>query len=125
MKRPRRELDVFSLSFLDCICCGFGAIILLLTLTRLSEPKAIENAQKDLKGLLALVHVLAVVFQVEGLYATRLGEWSSAHYGAFARNFWAGGFHFYLVAVRFAAPFALWWALGRNEEKVEGRESRA
>ena len=75
-------------------------------------------------GLLALVHVMAVVFQVEGLYATRLGEWSSAHYGAFARNFWAGGFHFYLVAVRFAAPFALWWALGRNEEKVEGRESR-
>ena len=67
-------------------------------------------------GLLALVHVLAVVFQVEGLYATRLGDWSAAHYGAFARNFWAGGFHFYLVAVRFAAPFALWWALGRERE---------
>ena len=74
-------------------------------------------------ALLAAVHVLAVVFQVEGLYATRLGDWSAAHYGPFARNVWAGGFHFYLVAVRFAAPFALWWALGRDE-KVEGRESR-
>ena len=67
-------------------------------------------------GLLALVHVLALVFQVEGLYATRLGDWSAAHYGAFARNFWAGGFHFYQVAARFAAPFALWWALGRDAD---------
>ncbi len=64
-------------------------------------------------ALLALVHVGALVFQVESLYATRLGPWSEAHYGAFARNFWAGGFHFYLIAGRFAAPFALWWALGR------------
>jgi hypothetical protein len=67
-------------------------------------------------GLLALVHVLALVFEVEALYATRLGDWSAAHYGAFARNVWAGGFHFYLVAVRFAAPFALWWVLGRDRE---------
>lgn len=61
--------------------------------------------------LLLLVHVLALVFQVEALYATRLGPWSEAHYGAFARNFWAGGFHFYQVAGRFAAPFALWMGL--------------
>ena len=50
VKRARRELDVFSLSFLDCICCGFGAIILLLTLTRMSEPRALEEAQRDLQG---------------------------------------------------------------------------
>ena len=50
MKRPRREIDVFSLSFLDCVCCGFGAIILLLTLTRMSEPRAIESAQTELQG---------------------------------------------------------------------------
>ena len=29
----RREFEVFTLSFLDCICCGFGAIMLLLVLT--------------------------------------------------------------------------------------------
>ena len=62
-------------------------------------------------ALLAAVHVIALIFQVEGLYATSLGEWSAAHYGVFARNFWAGGFHFYLIAGRFAAPFFLWWAL--------------
>jgi hypothetical protein len=52
-KRERRTLDPFSLSFLDCICCGFGAIILLLTLTRMSEPKAIEEAKEGLQGRIA------------------------------------------------------------------------
>jgi len=31
--KPRRKIDLFSLSFMDCICCGFGAIILLFVLT--------------------------------------------------------------------------------------------
>jgi len=53
VKRQRRTLDPFSLSFLDCICCGFGAIILLLTLTRMSEPKAIEEAKEQLDGRIA------------------------------------------------------------------------
>jgi hypothetical protein len=66
-------------------------------------------------SLLFLVHVAALVFQVESVYATRLGEWSAVHYGAVARNFWAGGFHFYLIAGRFAAPFALWWLLARKQ----------
>ena len=28
----RRNVEVFSLSFLDCICCGFGAVILFYTI---------------------------------------------------------------------------------------------
>jgi hypothetical protein len=28
----RRKVEVFSLSFLDCICCGFGAVVLFYTL---------------------------------------------------------------------------------------------
>jgi hypothetical protein len=66
-------------------------------------------------ALLFLVHVAALVFQVESVYAMRLGEWSAAHYGPVARNFWAGGFHFYLIVGRFAAPFALWWLLARKD----------
>jgi hypothetical protein len=52
-RHRRRDVEVFSLSFLDCICCGFGAIILLLTLIRMSEPKAIEQAKDDLQGRIA------------------------------------------------------------------------
>jgi hypothetical protein len=46
----RREFEVFTLSFLDCICCGFGAIILLLVLTDIGQPIVIERSEKDLKG---------------------------------------------------------------------------
>lgn len=66
-------------------------------------------------GCLWAIHVAALVFQVEAVYATRLGAWSDAHYGAIARNLWAGGFHFYQIAGRFAAPFALWLAFGDVE----------
>jgi hypothetical protein len=30
--RRRRKVEVFSLSFLDCICCGFGAVVLFYTI---------------------------------------------------------------------------------------------
>ena len=54
-KRAKREsaLTGFSLSFLDCICCGFGAIILLLVLTKIGEPRALEALRIDLEGLVA------------------------------------------------------------------------
>jgi len=51
--RRREELSVFSLSFLDAICCGFGAIVLLLVLTKVGEPRAIETTREDLDGLVA------------------------------------------------------------------------
>ncbi|MEO1246295.1 MAG: VWA domain-containing protein [Pseudomonadota bacterium] len=55
MKRRRRNVEAFSLSFLDCICCGFGAIILLLVLSKIYEPVIIEKTQDDLESLIALL----------------------------------------------------------------------
>ena len=52
-RRERRPFEVFSLSFLDCICCGFGAIILLFVLNKMGEPSALEQARRDLRSLLA------------------------------------------------------------------------
>jgi hypothetical protein len=51
--RSRREIEVFSLSFLDCICCGFGAIILLLVLSKNAEPYLLEEATQDLRQRIA------------------------------------------------------------------------
>jgi len=70
---------------------------------------------------LFIVHAVAILFQVESLYALRLGPWSEAHYGRFAANFWSAGFHFYQVAGRFAAPFALWWLFARPEVETKRR----
>jgi len=52
-RRRRRDAETFSLSFLDVICCGFGAIIMLLVLTKIGEPGAIEQASIELRGLVA------------------------------------------------------------------------
>lgn len=51
--RKRRDIEAFSLSFLDCICCGFGAIILLLVLTKVFEPIIYEETVRELQGQLA------------------------------------------------------------------------
>lgn len=47
MKLRRRDTEVFSLSFLDVICCGFGAIILLLVLSEFGQPVQIEKSRED------------------------------------------------------------------------------
>ncbi|MCU0603347.1 MAG: hypothetical protein MUC33_11850, partial [Desulfobacterales bacterium] len=52
MKKKERDIEVFSLSFLDCICCGFGAMILLFVLSKFSAPQQIEAAQVNLKARL-------------------------------------------------------------------------
>jgi hypothetical protein len=52
MKR-RREFEIFSMSFLDAICCGFGAMILLFLVTRVAEPARLEQSARDLDGLIA------------------------------------------------------------------------
>lgn len=53
MKLNRRSTEAFSLSFLDVICCGFGAIILLLMITRISAPLVLEHATEDMHGRIA------------------------------------------------------------------------
>ena len=52
-KRPRRGVDIFNLSFLDVVSCGFGAIILLLVIVKIAEPSVIERLAVDLSGLVA------------------------------------------------------------------------
>ena len=62
MKLKRRETEIFSLSFMDCICCGFGAIILLLVLTEVDQPVVIERARDSMNGqLLRLQQELFVI----------------------------------------------------------------
>jgi len=49
-KKSRRQVEIFNLSFLDVVSCGFGAIILLLIIVRFSEPTVIEKLRVDLTG---------------------------------------------------------------------------
>ena len=65
MKSRRREALVgFSLSFLDVICCGFGAIVLLLVLSKIGEPGAIEKSRIDLDALIRSLQ--EEIFEIRG-----------------------------------------------------------
>ncbi|MDD9869517.1 MAG: hypothetical protein OXU50_06455 [Gammaproteobacteria bacterium] len=50
MKRRRRSADIFSLSFLDVVTCGFGAIVLLLLVTKSGFTVSDDNT--DVSALL-------------------------------------------------------------------------
>jgi anti-sigma28 factor (negative regulator of flagellin synthesis) len=56
MAARKRSVEVFSLSFLDCICCGFGAVILFYT---------IISAQSGLDRARSTDHLLAEVNRLE------------------------------------------------------------
>ena len=54
MKR-RRQMQSSALSFIDCICCGFGAVLLLFILTVKSQMIQEEKDVKQIAEALALV----------------------------------------------------------------------
>jgi hypothetical protein len=64
MKKRRRDIDIFSLSFLDCICCGFGAIILLFVLSKFAEPVVIEQIKEDMQA--EIVRLENELFEIRG-----------------------------------------------------------
>lgn len=55
MRRRRRDTDTLSLSFLDAISCGFGAIILLLVIVKIYEPQLRAEVVDDSEARLAFL----------------------------------------------------------------------
>jgi len=62
--RPRRPVEEMSMSFLDVICCGFGAVILLLMTTKFIPPNVLEESQTHLNGTVAARQ--DALFQIRG-----------------------------------------------------------
>lgn len=94
-------------------------IVLLTTLFAVNKrPISDRNILGFLLAGLALVavHIAAIIVNVESIYALRLGPWSERNYGAFARNFWGAGAHFYSLIGVFGAGFALWWLFRPSNE---------
>ena len=51
--RTRREVGAAGLSFLDCICCGFGAVILLLVIVKVHDPIFTEEQRVELISMIS------------------------------------------------------------------------
>ncbi|MDJ0928870.1 MAG: VWA domain-containing protein [Gammaproteobacteria bacterium] len=64
MRRRRRDMETFNLSFLDAITCGFGAVILLLVLVKIYEPLTIERSKTEVEALLAALQ--EELFEIRG-----------------------------------------------------------
>jgi hypothetical protein len=63
----RRPTQIFSLAFLDCICCGFGAVILLFVLSVDKQDKATQEARAQLRQeATALLAKLAALNERKG-----------------------------------------------------------
>jgi len=50
MRKRRRSIEVFGLAFLDCICCGFGAVILLYVMTTQEDALTVKGSVSEAKA---------------------------------------------------------------------------
>jgi len=98
---------------------NFILLVALFAMNR--KPLSTANVSAFLLAscILVVVHIAAIITNVESIYALRLGPWSERHYGAFARNFWGAAAHFYTLVGSFAAAFALWWVLSRRPRPAD------
>src|SRR5690606_19718689 len=60
----RRATESFNLSFLDIMSCGFGAIILLLMITRTSTPPVLEESETATEG--SVMELQRQLFTIRG-----------------------------------------------------------
>ncbi len=64
MKQKKRSLEIFSLSFLDIISCGFGAVVLLVLISK-QQPDPAQDTAGPVKEFLS--QVLSTETTVESL----------------------------------------------------------
>ncbi|MEQ9022285.1 MAG: hypothetical protein RLN82_05935 [Pseudomonadales bacterium] len=64
MKGFRRNSEDSSIAFLDIICCGFGAIILLLVIVKTGTPDVLESSDQQQGGRIKALQ--EELFQLRG-----------------------------------------------------------
>ena len=73
--KSRRDLTAFNLSFLDCICCGFGAIILLFVLTMGSARDNLGRLRQKYQAVLQQTEIK--LERLKALEAAKLAQSSA------------------------------------------------
>ena len=68
MARKRRQFEVFSMSFLDCMSCGFGAVILFFMII---NSQVRTTTDLDTRALMAETNKLEIEVLNEELETTR------------------------------------------------------
>ncbi len=66
MKRKKKDFDIFNLSFLDIISCGFGAVVLLVLISNTVEntsPSSVMEVEKLLGQVMTLENSIDTLAQ--------------------------------------------------------------
>ncbi|GAB1261362.1 vWA domain-containing protein [Aurantivibrio plasticivorans] len=77
MKRNRQDSSDLNISFLDVICCGFGAIVLLLIIAKTVQPIPLEESDINLNGQVA--DLQTKLFDIRGKTITFNRELNAKH----------------------------------------------
>ncbi|MGQ9425488.1 VWA domain-containing protein [Gilvimarinus sp. F26214L] len=77
MRRARRDSGELNISFLDVICCGFGAIVLLLIIAKTVEPLVLESTAVNLDGKVAALQ--EELFEIRGETAVFNRDMNAKH----------------------------------------------
>ena len=64
MRFRKRSTEDMNVAFLDVICCGFGAIILLLLITKIMDPAALEESPQEQEA--AIANLQEQLFEIRG-----------------------------------------------------------
>ena len=65
MRKKSRSVEIFNLSFLDVVSCGFGALILLLVISKVSEPQVAATMVSDQRAELTTLELQLVAVREE------------------------------------------------------------
>jgi hypothetical protein len=104
----------------------FNTVVLLALALALPRPWSRRQVERLVMawGVLLLTQVVNLAFEVTSLYATRCGAFSLAHYSRLERDLHGFLQVFTDLPLRFAAPFALWFAFNAEvvSSMISGRE---
>ncbi len=77
MKRRNREFNIFNLSFLDVISCGFGAVVMLILIAK-PVDEIVTIGQDKIEGLLQnLIGLENSLSSLQQDISSQLAEWNS------------------------------------------------
>lgn len=82
MKKRQREFDIFNLSFLDIISCGFGAVVMLVLISKPNDDIAVagkDEVQGLLQSLLSLENSVSQIQQSLESQLARADELSASN----------------------------------------------
>lgn len=65
MKRRHKSLDIFSLSFLDVISCGFGAVVMLILIAKTDVESSVAGADEVSSLLASLISLQNSVTEIQ------------------------------------------------------------